>query len=148
MTIPFNQISLSGVIFSASIPLLVHWLVVEPCRVRVLVVQSELLSCSETDILKCLLQWAEVRCTEANQEVNKHFVVLFSIYARLVSCSSLRPNWQAVWRATVALEEQALSLRSSEHDVLACRNIYLSAAYSILKVRPSWYLQTLIQILQ
>lgn len=31
--------------------------------------RSELLSCSETDILKCLLQWAEVRCTEANQEV-------------------------------------------------------------------------------
>lgn len=30
--------------------------------------RSELLSCSETDILKCLLQWAEVQCTEANQE--------------------------------------------------------------------------------
>ena len=34
-----------------------------------IILRSELLSCSETDILKCLLQWAEVRCTEANQEV-------------------------------------------------------------------------------
>jgi len=35
-----------------------------------IILRSELLSCSETDLLKCLLQWAEVRCTEANQEPN------------------------------------------------------------------------------
>ena len=34
-----------------------------------IILRSELLSCSEADILKCLLQWAEVRCTIANQEV-------------------------------------------------------------------------------
>ena len=33
-----------------------------------IILRSEFLSCSETDILKCLLRWAEVRCTEANQE--------------------------------------------------------------------------------
>ena len=43
----------------------------------------------------------------------------------------LKTKLTAIWRATVALEDQAVSLRSSEHDVLTCRSIYLSAAYSI-----------------
>lgn len=36
-----------------------------------IILRSDTLSCSETDILKCVLKWAKVRCTEAKQEIKE-----------------------------------------------------------------------------